>query len=141
VYIKVPRKGEKLHLIEMVAQNALIALNQFIDRVKKEEALKKEGLRSLTGLLELEELPLRIEAYDISNTGSSEIVASMIVFEDGAPANKEYRKFRIKSVEKQNDYQSTAGVIYRRFKHAERERNEIPPNGLKILKDARPVVD
>ncbi len=134
VYIKVPRKGEKLHLIEMVAQNALIALNQFIDRVKKEEALKKEGLRSLTGLLELEELPLRIEAYDISNTGSSEIVASMIVFEDGAPANKEYRKFRIKSVEKQNDYQSMQEVIYRRFKHAERERNESPQTASKFSK-------
>ncbi len=124
VYIKVPRKGEKLHLVEMVAQNALIALNQFIERIKREDLLKSEGLRSLVGLLDLKEPPLRIEAYDISNTGSSEIVASMVVFENGAPAGKEYRKFRIKSFDRQNDYGSMQEVIYRRFKHAEKEREE-----------------
>lgn len=132
VHIKVPRKGEKLHLVEMVAQNALIALNQFTDRVKREEALKKDGLNSLAGLLGLAEAPLRIEAYDISNTGSSEIVASMVVFEDGTPANKEYRRFRIKSVEKQNDYQSMQEVIFRRFRHAEREREESSQSAAKF---------
>jgi excinuclease ABC subunit C len=134
VYIKVPRKGEKLHLVEMVAQNALIALNQFVERVKREESLKKEGLFSLTDLLELNEAPYRIEAYDISNTGSSEIVASMIVFEDGAAANREYRKFRIKSVEKQNDYQSMQEVIYRRFKRAQKEQEESPDKASRFSK-------
>jgi excinuclease ABC subunit C len=124
VYIKVPRKGEKLHLIEMVSQNALITLNQFADRIKKEEAAKREGINSIKELLDLEAAPLRIEAYDISNTGSSEIVASMIVFVNGAPANKEYRKFKIKSVDKPNDYASMQEVIYRRFKRAEKEREE-----------------
>lgn len=124
VYIKVPRKGEKLHLIEMVSQNALITLNQFVDRVKKEETSKREGINSIKELLNLEEAPKRIEAYDISNTGSSEIVASMIVFVNGAPANKEYRKFKIKSVDKPNDYASMQEVIYRRFKRAEKEREE-----------------
>lgn len=121
VYIKVPRKGEKLRLVEMVSRNALIALTQFKERMKKESALAKEGLEKLKFLLDLENLPQRIEAYDISNTGSSEIVASMVVFEKGFPQKSEYRRFKIKSTNIQNDYQSMQEVIYRRFKRAEKE--------------------
>lgn len=124
VHIKVPRRGEKHQLIEMVSQNALIALNQFKDRMKKEELTSNEGLRGMTELLGLEEVPERIEAYDISNTGSSEIVASMVVFENGKAANKEYRRFKIKSLDSQNDYASMQEVIFRRFKHAEREMKD-----------------
>lgn len=126
VHIKVPRKGEKRHLVDMVAQNAVIALNQYKDRLKNEDGAKSEGLNKLVELLGLEEIPRRIEAYDISNTGTSEMVASMVVFEDGAPANSQYRRFKIKAVDTQNDYASMQEVIYRRFKHAEKEREENP---------------
>jgi excinuclease ABC subunit C len=129
VHIKVPRKGEKLHLVEMVSQNALIALNRFKAKSKYEGVLYSEGLEDFTALLGLNEKPGRIEAYDISNTGTSEMVASMVVFEDGKPTNKEYRRFKIKSSEKQNDYASMQEVVYRRFKHAEKERNEISSLG------------
>ncbi|MDP4182486.1 MAG: excinuclease ABC subunit UvrC [Bacillota bacterium] len=121
VYIKVPKKGEKHQLIEMVSQNALIALNQFKDKIAREDAISKDGLKGLAGLLNLKEPPGRIEAYDISNTGTSEIVASMIVFEKGVPANREYRRFKIKSIVDQNDYGSMQEVIFRRFKHREKE--------------------
>lgn len=125
VHVKVPRKGEKLRLVEMVSKNALIALQQFKNRIKNEDLTSTEGLQNLSGLLELENNPERIEAYDISNTGTSEIVASMVVFEKGKPSNKDYRRFKIKTIDTQNDYASMQEVIYRRFKHAEKERNEI----------------
>jgi len=79
------RRGEKLKLVEMVSKNALIELNQFKERIKKEAALAKEGMEKLKELLNLDRLPRRIEAYDISNTGSTEIVGSMVVFENGSP--------------------------------------------------------
>jgi len=124
VHIKVPRKGEKLKLIEMVSQNALIALNQFKEKIKDEEETVKEGLEGLAQILNMESVPSRIEAYDISNTGTTEMVASMVVFEQGLPARKEYRRFKIKSTEGQNDYASMQEVIFRRFKHAEKENDD-----------------
>ena len=123
VYIKVPKKGDKHYLIEMVAQNAQVALEQFKRRIKVEEETTGESLKELSEILGLDEVPRRIEAYDISNTGSSEMVASMVVFEDGMPNNREYRKFRIKSQEGQNDYGSMQEVIYRRFRRAEMEKS------------------
>lgn len=124
VHIKVPRKGEKLKLVEMVSQNALIALNQFKDNIRNQESLAKEGISKLKELLELDGAPQRIEAYDISNTGSTEIVASMVVFEGGFPAKKEYRRFKVKSLNVQNDYASMQEVIYRRFTHARKEKED-----------------
>lgn len=123
VYIKVPKKGDKHHLIEMVSQNARVALEQFRERVKIEAETAGESLKKLSEILKLEKIPGRIEAYDISNTGTSEMVASMVVFENGIPNSKEYRRFRIKSQEGQNDYASMQEVIYRRFKRAEREKS------------------
>ncbi len=124
VHIKVPRKGEKLKLVEMVSQNALIALNQFKDNIRAQESLAKEGMEKLKELLELDNLPQRIEAYDISNTGSTEIVASMVVFEGGFAEKKEYRRFKVKSIDSQNDYASMQEVIHRRFMHARKEKEE-----------------
>ncbi|HEX2946023.1 MAG TPA: excinuclease ABC subunit UvrC [Clostridia bacterium] len=122
VRVKVPQRGEKLHMVEMVTQNARIELEHFNERLAGGSQVQ-EGLQEMAGLLGLEKPPLRLEAYDISNTGSSEIVASMVVFENGQPAKKEYRRFKIRSTEIQNDYASMQEVIYRRFKHAEAERS------------------
>lgn len=123
VHIRVPRRGEKLHLVEMVAQNAALALNQFREKLMNEGDAVREGLQGLADLLELPGIPSRIEAYDISNTGASEMVGSMVVFEDGKPARKEYRRFKVKSQGGQNDYGSMQEVLYRRFRHAEKEMN------------------
>jgi len=125
VYIKVPRKGDKLHLVEMASQNALNALNQFHERLMAEKNIIGDRLEALSELLNLDALPERIEAYDISNTGSTEMVGSMVVFENGLPRSSEYRRFRIKSIDSQNDYASMQEVIFRRFKHAEKERNDM----------------
>jgi excinuclease ABC subunit C len=127
VHIKVPQKGEKLRLIEMVSRNALITLQQSRERAKKREKLSSEGLELLASLLKLEKVPSRIEAYDISNTGSTEITASMVVFNNGMPENKEYRRFRINAVDGQDDYASMQEVIFRRFKRAEKERGDRQP--------------
>jgi excinuclease ABC subunit C len=117
VYIKVPRKGDKANLVKMVAENAVVALNHFREKVKNEEAAIKEGLEELRSILGLDSVPKRIEAYDISNTGISENVGSMVVFNKGLPSKREYRRFKIKTIEGQNDYASMQEMIYRRFRH------------------------
>ncbi|MCX7708226.1 MAG: excinuclease ABC subunit UvrC [Clostridia bacterium] len=124
VYIKVPRKGEKLQMVDMVSRNALIALEQFKSKMKRDHSAVKEGLQAVKEFAGFEDIPDRIEAYDISNTGSSEMVASMVVFEKGLPKNKDYRRFKIKSIERQNDYASMQEVLFRRFKHYEKEQLE-----------------
>ena len=124
VSIRIPRKGEKLHLVEMVSQNALIALKQFKERLIRDGSAIHEGLEGLAGILGLKRIPGRMEAYDISNTGTSEMVASMVVFEGGLPDKKEYRRFKIKTSDRQNDYASMQEVVFRRFRHAEKERRE-----------------
>lgn len=118
VRIIVPKKGSKLHMAGMVAQNAAIALKQFREKLKSEDNMLLEGLQGLTQITGLSKIPDRIEAYDISNTGMSEITASMVVFNYGKPAPKEYRHFRIKTIDRQNDYAGMQEVIYRRFKRA-----------------------
>jgi len=128
VHLKVPQRGEKLHMAEMVAENARIELKRFNDQMTRSGSIQ-EGLLEITQMLDLKEVPARIEAYDISNTGSSEIVASMVVFENGAAAKKEYRRFRIRSTEIQNDYASMQEVLYRRFRHAFAEMDEDGQDG------------
>jgi excinuclease ABC subunit C len=123
VHVKVPKRGEKLHMVEMVSQNAKLELARFNERLAGGGPVQ-EGLRGMSEALGLAQLPQRLEAYDISNTGSSEIVASMVVFEQGMPAKKEYRRFKIRSTEVQNDYASMQETLYRRLKHAEIEKQE-----------------
>jgi len=128
VHLKVPQRGEKLHMAEMVSENARIELKRFNDQMTRSGSIQ-EGFLEMTELLGLSEAPARIEAYDISNTGSSEIVASMVVFENGAAAKKEYRRFKIRSTEIQNDYASMQEVLYRRFRHAMAEMDEDKQDG------------
>jgi excinuclease ABC subunit C len=129
VHIRVPRRGEKHQLVEMVGQNAVMALKQFKLRLQEQGTLAEDGLKGLTNLLQLEDLPQRIEAYDISNTGTSEMVGSLVVFEEGKPNTGEYRRFKIKTQSGQNDYGSMQEVLFRRFRHAEREVQEIREAG------------
>lgn len=121
VHIKVPRRGEKLQMLEMVSQNAKETLGQFKSNVVSDHNRVVEGLSFLSEITGLKKPPFRIEAYDISNTGSTEIVASMIVFENGKLNKNEYRRFKMKSNTTQNDYGSMQETIYRRFNHALKE--------------------
>ncbi|HPV02194.1 MAG TPA: excinuclease ABC subunit UvrC [Clostridiales bacterium] len=142
VHIRVPKRGEKARMVEMVAKNAQIELDRFNEEMRKADGVQ-EGLKELAKMLRLDAVPERIEAYDISNTGSSEIAASMVVFENGMPAKKEYRRFRIRSTDTQNDYASMQEVLYRRLKHAMKEMigtgENVPGAGGSDPEEGKPV--
>lgn len=124
VSLRVPVRGELVRMVKMVSQNAEISLKLHKDRLRREDNANEDGLNQLMSLLNLENKPNRIESYDISNTGSSEIVASMVVFINGKPARQEYRKFKMKSVEQQNDYASMQETLFRRLSRAKKEMDE-----------------
>ncbi|MGL5152242.1 MAG: excinuclease ABC subunit UvrC [Clostridium sp.] len=134
VWIKVPQKGEKKDLLELVKNNAKLTLEQFKDKIIKEKEINKVALTELIDTLELEEYPTRIEAYDISNIQGVDSVGSMIVFEEGKAKTSDYRRFKIKSVKGANDYDSMREILTRRFKHGLKEVEEIKERKLHFSK-------
>ncbi|MFY9313773.1 MAG: excinuclease ABC subunit UvrC [Tepidanaerobacteraceae bacterium] len=118
VYVLIPKRGEKKKLAQMVAENARAYLEQVESREERERIRNLQALEELKKFLNLKELPQRIEAFDISNTQGTESVASMVVFEGAQPKKEDYRKFKIKTVEGPNDFESMKEVISRRFKRA-----------------------
>lgn len=124
VVLSTPKRGEKLQLVEMVRKNADIALGNYKIKVMKERE-KNVVLEQLQEQLGLDRQPQRIEAYDISNTQGSDDVGAMTVFENGKPAKRKYRLFKIKSFEGADDYSAMREVIYRRFRHALEEEEQI----------------
>lgn len=125
VFIKVPQKGEKKRLLELVESNAKNTLEQFKLKIKTDKELQENILNELADLLELQDQPDRIEAYDISNIQGVDSVGTMIVFEKGKPKNSDYRRFKIKSVKGANDYDSMREILTRRFQHGLQEIKEI----------------
>lgn len=115
VEIRVPLRGEKREFMATVRQNAIDALNQQKLRRATDYEARSKALKELQGALELPEVPLRIECFDISNSGPDEIVGSMVVLEDGLPKSQEYRRFRIRNQTRQDDFMAMAEVIGRRF--------------------------
>lgn len=111
--IEVPRRGERLRLVESAALNA----REEILRRTTQEQRRSKTLELLQKTLELEAYPGRIEAFDISNLGSTGIVAAMTVHADGRPLKGAYRKFRIRDLEEPDDYASMYQAVYRRLKH------------------------
>ncbi|MEG1751893.1 MAG: excinuclease ABC subunit UvrC [Clostridia bacterium] len=128
VHIIVPQKGVGNSLIQMAKDNAKNHLEKFVNQeMRKNEKLAK-GLNNLQKLLNLPEFPRRIEWYDISNIGGTNQVASMIVFVDGLPCKKEYRKFKIKTVDGANDFASMEETLERRLKHLNEDNKFQRPN-------------
>ncbi len=119
INLYVPKKGDKLELVKMVMENAVFGLNRYKEKAKKEQESAKEGLSGIMKMLKLDVIPERIEAFDISNSGTRGKSGSMVVFLNGMPCTNEYRKFKIKGVEGQDDYASMKEIIYRRFKHVD----------------------
>ncbi len=109
VALSVPKRGKKKELCELAAKNAEEAIRRHHGNSKL------HLLEELQDLLSLSRIPRRVEIFDISNTAGDDAVGFMTVFEDGLPIRKEYRKFRIKYVEGQDDYESMKEVIYRRL--------------------------
>ena len=124
VSIKVPQRGDKKALQETVGRNALQALGLHKTKRASDLTTRNRALEEIQVALELPTAPLRVECYDISNLQGTEVVASMVVFEDGLARKSEYRRFVIKGVEGQNDVASMHEVITRRFRRLLDERVE-----------------
>ncbi|MDF9408175.1 excinuclease ABC subunit UvrC [Pelotomaculum isophthalicicum JI] len=122
VFLKTPSRGEKKKLVEMVAKNALLTLEQVRSEGTAQRDEAAAALAELAGALRLERPPCRLECYDISNTQGTGSVASMVVFEEGKPARDQYRRFRIRTVEGPDDYASMQEVLRRRFTRALEEK-------------------
>jgi excinuclease ABC subunit C len=123
VDFRVPRRGEKRALLETVAANARESFATHKLRRASDFDARARGLKELQEALDLPEAPLRIECYDISNLQGSQVVGSMVVFEDGLPRKSEYRRFEIRSVEGQDDVASLREVLTRRLARLATERD------------------
>jgi excinuclease ABC subunit C len=122
VSIRVPQRGDKKALQETVARNALQSLALHKTKRASDLTTRNRALEEIQLALDLPSAPLRVECYDISNLQGTEVVASMVVFEDGLARKSEYRRFVIKGVEGQNDVASMHEVITRRFRRLLDER-------------------
>lgn len=132
VRLEVPRRGDKKRLVELVRRNAEVTLSAFKGKILKETALGEEALESLAALLELEEFPHRIESFDISNIAGVDSVGSMVVFEEGKPKSSDYRRFKIKTVQGPNDYDSLREIMVRRFQRGLEEIQRMKDSELEI---------
>ncbi|GMU40171.1 MAG: UvrABC system protein C [Chloroflexota bacterium] len=125
VEVHVPERGEKRGLVATAEENARESLRMHHVRWVADRDKTDAALSLLQEELDLPARPERIECYDISTIQGTNTVASMVVFKHGQPANQEYRRFRIKAVEGQNDFASMQEVLTRRFKRiADRRRRE-----------------
>ncbi len=124
VTVATPQRGEKHELVLLAAKNAQDALQKRNARRTVHEERTVEAAKNLGKILGMDRYPRRIEGYDISNTQGVQSVAAMVVFIDGEPARKEYRHFRIRTVEGANDFASLYETLSRRYAHAAREKEE-----------------
>ncbi|MGH2806306.1 MAG: excinuclease ABC subunit UvrC, partial [Actinomycetota bacterium] len=138
VKIRVPQRGEKRALLETVTSNAQESF--FRHRLKRSTdfAARSRQLNELQNYLGMQEAPLRIECFDISNIGPTEAVGSMVVFEDGMPKRSDYRRFSIKWTEGPNDVAMMGEVIRRRFARFLHEKTEDGSSNGKPRKFAYP---
>ena len=107
-----PQRGAKTDLIHLANENA----REEVVRATTREERQNKLLEVLGKMLSLAEPPKRIESYDISNTGASDIVASMVVYVDGRPKKSDYRRFKLKNMTGPDDYASMEQVLTRRFR-------------------------
>ena len=119
--IHVPKRGEKVELLQMAQENARLAL----ERKFEPEELNKAVLRGLQAFLDLPHLPTRIECFDISHGQGREVVASCVVFSNGFPDKANYRRFKLRN-EQNNDFSNMAEVLTRRCKRLTDEGRELP---------------
>ena len=125
-----PQRGEKRQLVDMAMKNLRDAALKRERRLANAYSRTLGALHELQEVLGIENLPLRIEGYDISNTQGAQSVGSMVVMKGGLSSNKDYRIFRIRTVEGPNDFASMHEVITRRLTHGLKEREERLSQGL-----------
>ncbi|MFE4518697.1 excinuclease ABC subunit UvrC [Kitasatospora sp. NPDC056783] len=122
VDLRVPQRGDKKDLMATVQRNAQQALALHKTKRASDLTTRSRALQEIADALELDSVPLRIECYDISHLQGEDVVASMVVFEDGLARKSEYRRFQIKGFEGQDDVRSMHEVISRRFRRYLQER-------------------
>ena len=123
IEILAPQRGEKRSLVDLVCQNAKQSYDQ---RFRVLQPAMKAIQEALQDALTLEELPRRIECFDISHIQGAETVASMVVWEDGAMKKSDYRKFQVKTVSGVDDFASMREVIQRRYKRLQEDKKPFP---------------
>ncbi|MCE2763129.1 MAG: excinuclease ABC subunit UvrC [Ilumatobacteraceae bacterium] len=124
VEIRVPARGDKRDLLEMVDRNAKEDFHRHRLRRSSDHNSRSRALSELQDLLGLPEAPLRIECYDMAHLQGTDYVGSMVVLEDGLPAKREYRRFRVKEVPGNDDFAAMEEVLTRRLKAYLEERDE-----------------
>ena len=124
VDLRVPQRGDKKDLMATVQRNAQQSLALHKTKRASDLTTRSRALQEIADALELDSVPLRIECFDISHLQGEDVVASMVVFEDGLARKSEYRRFQIKGFEGQDDVRSMHEVISRRFRRYLREREE-----------------
>ena len=112
VELVTPQRGAKMDLIRLANKNAVEEVERWTTREERQSKL----MELLGKLLDLKEPPRRIESYDISNQGADDIVASMVVYVNGRPLKRDYRRFKLKDMDGPDDYASMEQVLTRRFK-------------------------
>lgn len=141
-----PQKGNKASLVQMAIENAKESLEKKFQLMEKNEAATLGAIQQLGELLQMPHPPHIIELFDNSNIQGAYAVAGMVCFKDGVPSKKDYRKFKIKTVEGPDDYGSMREVIYRRYYRVLME-NLTPPDmiivdgGLGQIHAAKEVID
>ncbi|MDI3281354.1 MAG: excinuclease ABC subunit UvrC [Bacillota bacterium] len=126
VRIRSPARGEGRQRVELAGRNAELLLKEELARLAVAEGRAQEALSELKERLKLPRLPQRIEAYDISTIQGAEAVGSLVVFAGGRPRKSDYRRFRIRSVQGQNDFAMLEEVIRRRFARSEENPAQKP---------------
>ncbi|MFD9093954.1 excinuclease ABC subunit UvrC [Streptomyces collinus] len=146
VSLRIPQRGDKKALMETVQRNALQSLALHKTKRASDLTTRSRALEEIAEALDLDSAPLRIECYDISHLQGDDVVASMVVFEDGLQRKGEYRRFQIRGFAGQDDVRSMHEVITRRFRRylAEKEKtgewtDGAVPEG--VLADGEPVTD
>jgi excinuclease ABC subunit C len=124
VHLRVPQRGDKKALAETVARNAKEALALHKLRRASDLTTRSKALQEIQDALELDDAPLRIECYDVSNLQGTHVVASMVVFEDGLARKSEYRRFSVRGYDGTDDVSAIREVITRRFRRYLEEREE-----------------
>lgn len=140
-----PKRGEKKQLVALATKNARVSLQQKFDLLEKDIKKTSGAIDNLGHLLGINK-PVRIEAFDNSNIQGTSPVAAMVVFVDGKPSKKDYRKFKIKTVVGPDDYASMREVIFRRYSRVKHEGLVAPDliiidGGLGQVNAAREVIE
>jgi excinuclease ABC subunit C len=128
VEIRPAERGEKRRILDLAHRNALLALDQERLRAERRRQTRVDALEGLQQALGLDAPPIRIECFDISHLGGTQTVASMVVFEGGAPRKSDYRRFRIRSLQEgaSDDYAAIAEVLGRRYAQWEAQADISP---------------